>query len=388
VGILDLFRIPTDLLEAGTALPQYDEPDLVASLAPASWPTTVFRDGRLYSDRGQQFLISRNDAMTVPAVARARNIIAGTIASLPMRLYRDTDGQPVNDRPAWVRQPDPMVPLQTTMAWTIDSLLFHGQAYWQVIDVYAESGRPSRFRWIDPTRIGYDLDGTGTVVQHYTIDGRRVPDRGLNSLIVFSSFDDGIIKRAARTVRTAIELERAALVYAETPSPALAIKNTGADLPSSKIDELLSRWKASRQSNAVAYLSAAVDIEKVGFSPTELALNEARDQTVAELARACGIPAWYLGADSGTGMTYQNVGNARRDLIDYSLRPYMDAVTQRLSLDDVTPRGVTAAYDLAEFTRSSPIERAQLAQALIPLGVITPEEWRATEDLAPGGPLA
>ena len=386
MGILDLFRVPSGLLEA-EALPRYDEPDLMAALAPASWPTTTFRDGRLYSDRGFNFTVGRNDAMTVPAVARARNIIAGTIASLPMTLYRDSDGQPVADRPAWLRQPDPLVTRQTTMAWTIDSLLFHGQAYWQVIDVYAESGRPLRFRWIDPTRVAFHTDQTGTVVQYYTVDGKRVPDRGLNSLIVFSGFDDGILTRAGRTVRTAIELERAALVYAETPSPALALKNTGADLPSSKIDELLSRWKASRQSNAVAYLSAAVDIEKVGFSPTELALNEARDQTVQELARACGIPAWYLGADTGTGMTYQNVGNARRDLIDYSLKPYMDAVTQRLSLDDVTPRGTHASYDLAEFTRSSPIERAQLAQALIPLGVVTPEEWRATEDLAPGGPL-
>ena len=388
MGILDLFRAPTDLLEAGSALPQYDEPDLMASLAPASWPTTVFRDGRLFSDRGYQFVVSRNDAMTVPAVARARNIIAGTIASLPLTLYRDSDGQPVADRPSWIRQPDPLVTRQTTMAWTIDSLLFHGQAYWQIIDVYAESGRPLRFRWIDPTRVGFHTDSTGTVVQYYTLDGKRVPDTGLNSLVVFSGFDDGILTRAGRTVRTAIELERAALVYAETPSPTIALKNTGADLPSSKIDELLGRWKASRQSNAVAYLSSAVDIEKVGFSPTELALNEARDQTVQELARACGIPGWYLGADTGTGMTYQNVGNARRDLIDYSLKPYMDAVAQRLSLDDVTPRGTHASYDLAEFTRSSPIERAQLAQALIPLGVITPEEWRATEDLAPGGPLA
>jgi len=384
VGILDLFRTPSELLEAAEELPAM----LEASLAPAQWPTVpTFRDGRLYSDRGLASVVSRRDAMTVPAVARARNIIAGTIATLPLTLYRDTDGQPVADRPSWVRQPDPLVPRQTTMAWTIDSLLFHGQAYWQVIDVYAESGRPLRFRWIDPTRVSLDVDRTGTVVTAYKVDGHRVPDTGLNSLVVFSGFDDGLLNRAARTVRTAIELERAALTYAETPSPSLALKNSGADLPSNKIDELLSRWKAARQSNAVAYLSAAVDIQRVGFSPTELALNEARDQTVAELARAVGIPPWYLGVDVG-GMTYQNVGNARRDLIDYSLKPYMDAVTQRLSLDDVTPRGTHASYDLAEFTRSSPIERAQLAQALIPLGVVTPEEWRATEDLAPGGPLA
>ena len=387
MGILDLFRTPDGLLEAAEALPRYDEPELLAALAPASWPVTTFRDGRLYSDRGLNQAMSRRDAMTVPAIARARNIIAGTIAGLPLTMYRDTDGQRVTDRPAWLRQPDPLVPRQTTMASTIDSLLFYGQAYWQVIDVYAESGRPLRFRWIDPTRVGYKVDRTGTIVERYQVDGHDVPNSGLNSLVVFSGFDDGLLNRAARTIRTAIELERAALTYAETPAPSLALKNSGADLPSSKIDELLVRWKAARQSNAVAYLSSAVDVQKVGFSPTELALNEARDQTVQELARAVGIPPWYLGADTGTGMTYSNVGNARRDLIDFSLKTFMDAVTQRLSLDDVTPRGTHISYELAEFTRSSPIERAQLAQALIPLGVVTPEEWRATEDLAPGGPL-
>lgn len=383
MGILDLFRLPDlDLLDASTS---QDDPDVLAALAPVQWPLNYNRQTGFEARTVQRF-----EAMTVPAVARARNIIAGTISSLPITLYRDDDGQRVNrnDRPMWIKQPDPLVPRQTTLAWTVDSLLFYGQAYWMVIDIYAESGRPSRFRWIDPTRISFQTDRTGTIVEYYMLDGARVPDSGLGSLVVFSGFDEGLLYRGGRTIRTAIELERAALTYAETPAPSLALKNSGADLPANRVEELLARWKAARQSQAVAYLSSAVDVEKIGFSPTELALNEARDQTVQELARAVGIPAWYIGADGGTGMTYQNVGNARRDLIDYSLKPFMVAIESRLSLDDVSPRGVHASFDLAEFTRSSPIERAQLAQALIPLGVVTPEEWRATEDLAPGGPLA
>jgi len=375
MGLLDIIL--------GTEPPRATEEDdlpVTASLASARWPTWQ----ELTGTSGVN--VARNQAMTVPAIARARNIIAGSISGLP--LYRFTeDGRDLRPAP-WMRQPDPSVPRQTSLAWTVDSLFFYGVAYWQVLDVYAEDGRPSRFRWIDPVRVAPVLNRDGTMVEHYTVDGARVPDTGRYSLVVFAGFEDGLLRRAGRTIRTAIQLEQAALTYAETPSPMVALKNSGSPLPTGKVTELLQAWREARNRSATAYLNESIDIEKVGFSPAEMALVEARMATAQELARAAGIPPWYLGADTGTGMTYSNVGNARRDLIDFSLKTFMDAVTQRLSLDDVTPRGTHASYDLAEFTRSSPIERAQLAQALIPLGVITPEEWRATEDLAPGGPLA
>ena len=53
--------------------------------------------------------VSRKLAMSVPSVARARNIICGTIGSLPLEQYNKVTGAHV-EAPRVIHQPDPRVP--------------------------------------------------------------------------------------------------------------------------------------------------------------------------------------------------------------------------------------------------------------------------------------
>jgi hypothetical protein len=336
---------------------------------------------------------TRSEAMSVPAIARARNLIAGTIAGMPLLAYVDDEQTGTNvevPRLPWMRQPEVDTPRATTLAYTVDSLLFYGRGYWRVTDVYREDGRPRAFEWIDPTLVTFDIDiETGKITRYY-VNLSPVPASGIGSLVVFSSLDEGILIRGGQTIKAAFELEAATVNYARNPAPSITLKNTGMDLPSEQVEKLLSRWRESRRSSggSVAYLSAALDMSSVGFSPKDMMLVDAREYQVAEIARLTGIPPWYLGADTGGSMTYSNVNSTRRDLLDFSLHPYVSAIEQRLSMDDVTPRGTHVSFSFTDFLRSSPIERAQLYNALVPLGILTPEEARQLEDTAPGGPRA
>ena len=101
----------------------------------------------------------------------------------------------------------------------------------------------------------------------------------------------------------------------------------------------------------------------------------------SEIARACNLPEYYVGGNAAGSMTYSNVTAERRSLIDLSLRPLMTCITQRLSDNDITPRGSIVKYNLEEFYSPSAIERADIYEKLIPLGVMTVEEAREREDL-------
>ncbi len=94
-----------------------------------------------------------------------------------------------------------------------------------------------------------------------------------------------------------------------------------------------------------------------------------------ELARQCGIPAYFLSAES-TSMTYSNATNERRSLIDFSLRPILTAIESRLSMDDFTPAGTRVRFDLDDFLRGNALERAQIYQILTGIGAMTVEEVR------------
>jgi hypothetical protein len=44
-------------------------------------------------------------------------------------------------------------------------------------------------------------------------------------------------------------------------------------------------------------------------------------------------------------MTYSNATEARRDLINFGARPLLHAISERLSMDDVLPRGRHVEFD-------------------------------------------
>jgi HK97 family phage portal protein len=349
-----------------------------------------FRVSRGLEEFFTQFAASRHDAMSVPAVARARNLIAGTIASMPLDMFvQDQATREIQQvpPPPWVEQPQLDIPRMTTLAYTVDSLWFYGRGYWMVTEVYAEDGRPRRFRWVDPLDVTFDVDLVTGLVTRYYFRLTPTPMSGVGSLVVFTSIDEGLLTRAGQTIRTCIELEKAALDFARNPAPSITLKNTGMDLPSDQVQNLLDRWRDSRRASggAVAYLSAAMDMDSVGFSPKDLAMVEAREFQVAEIARATGLPGVLLGA-AMSGMTYQNVQAERRGLVDLALQPYMSAIEQRLSMDDVTPRGTTLMFQPNDFLRATPIEEAQLLSVLLDRTVITIDEARRRVG-QPGGPL-
>jgi hypothetical protein len=337
----------------------------------------------------QLLTVTRREAMSVPAIARARNLIANTIAGLPLDYYVENqttgESQRIPKLP-WMKQLEPGTPRATTIGYLVDSMLFFGRGYLRVRDVYEEDGRPRSFEWVDPAYVTFDVDqNTGRVTRYY-LNLNPVPRSGPGSLIVFPGPDEGILVRGSNTVRTCVELERAARHFAESPTPAVTLKNEGMDLPADQVESLLARWRDSRRSTAVGYLSSALSIETHGFSPADMTLVDARKFQVEEAARLTGIPAWYIGAETGSSMTYSNLNSSRRDLIDLSLAPFETTIEQRLSMDDVTPRGHHVAFSFTDFLRSTPIERAQLYDSLVRNGILTPEEAREMERHQ-GGPI-
>jgi hypothetical protein len=79
--------------------------------------------------------VSRKDAMSVPSVARARNLICGTVASIPLEYYNKTTGE-VIAAPRWINQLAKNQPSFITINWIVDSLLFYGVAYLRVTERY------------------------------------------------------------------------------------------------------------------------------------------------------------------------------------------------------------------------------------------------------------
>ena len=328
---------------------------------------------------------TRQEAMEVPSVARARSIICGTAASLPLRSFNKINGAQIDGRTI-LSQPDPALPTAVVMSWTFDDLVFYDVAYWQVLELSPEDNRPTRARRIDPQRVSYHTEGANNVIINgFWVDGMQVPMSGVGSLIVFYGLGTGgILTRAGRTIKTALDLEKAVSRMAEEPNPAMYIKNSGVDLPASQVSALLSNWKAARAQRSTAYLSGNLEVGTFGFDASQMELSANRMNTATEIARLMNIPAWYLNAES-TSSTYSNTLQERRSLIDLSLMPFLIAVEQRLSMDDITPSTQRVRFEIEEYLRGTALERIEVTGRMLELGLIDINEARQMEGLAPRG---
>ena len=326
-----------------------------------------------------QSTATREQSMAIPTIARARGIICSTIAALPLEQYSKVDGSHVAT-PGVINQPDPRVPGSAIYAWLAEDLWLHGVGYGQVLDTYSETGRVRAWTRVAPNRVTVKLNDLQTEIVGYQVDGYIVPTNGIGSLVVFYGLDEGLLNRAGRTIRAAHALEQAAETFAKEPVPLQVLKSNGTNLTSERISKLLESYRTARLTKSTAFLNADVELQALGIDPAKLQLNEARQYVALELARACNIPAYFVSAET-TSMTYSNAISERRSLIDFSLRPILSAIEQRLSMPDFIPSTGEIRFSLDDFLRGDPLQRAQIYQILNAIGVMSVDEIRKEEDL-------
>jgi HK97 family phage portal protein len=329
--------------------------------------------------------VGRDEAISVPAVMRCRNLIATTIGVMNLETYSKATKEELPNLP-WVNQLSKSAPNSVIITALIDALLFYGSGYLEVTEVYQDDLRPSRFDFVNNTRVQVQLNKNNTFVDFYTVDGVERPMSGIGSLVTFQSPIDGILHAGARILRAAIDLEKAAANAAAVPTPAGILKNNGADLGDKEVAGLLAAWRRSRAERSTAYLTSSLEFQPTSFSPKDMTYNDSLQYMAVQVARLCNVNAYYINADINSSFTYSNVQDERRQFVSLTLQPYITCVESRLSMDDITPNTQFVAFDIdSGFLRANPLERLAVIEKMLALELITVEQAREMEELSPNG---
>ena len=335
--------------------------------------------------------VTRAVALSVPAVTRSRNLVCG-ISTLPLRQI-DAQRNPV-DSPL-LDQLDPNVPNVVTMAQTVEDLYFDAISWWQITETDA-AGFPTSIKHLDVNTVSLQPPGNGKAPNPLPseqdpreasvwINGVRTSAR---KVIRFDSPLPGLLSAGRRAVRRAIFLDEMAELYAKNPRPLdYFTPNEDADpVDDGEIKELLTGWNEARKEGTTAYVPAALTYNTVDVpSPADLQLLPQQDRTTREIANLAGLDPEDFGV-STTSRTYQNAIDRRQDRINETLAPFMRAITDRLSMDDVTVPGNEIIFVLDEYLRADPKTRAEVQGVYLDKGVIDPEEVRKVEQLPAGAP--
>lgn len=335
--------------------------------------------------------ISRADALKATAVLRARNLIAGVSSTLPIEL-RDAQRN-IDDR-EWVGvQPNDAIEDTVTYAMTYEDLLFEGKSYWRVTKTGAD-GFPIEAEHLNIRAVSEGMNVTEpsrTISEdhQFTPDGAIYVD-GLftrpGEIIRFISPNPPLLVHAARAIRALLVLDRVSSEYAANPLPFGYFKDAEDaedTLSDDEVLQVLNKWEKARRERMWGYVESGLELNMLQWpTPQQLQLIQARNHAVLEIARATGLqPEDLATVVEGTSRTYQNTEDRRLDLVDFTLMTYLSAVQDRLSMNDVTQRGLRAKYRVGAFARADTKSRIETHKTGIESGVYLRNESREAEGL-------
>lgn len=281
--------------------------------------------------------VTRDMAMAVPALARARTLICSTIAGVPL-VSVDSKGDDDGRTPDYIETTYGDVSPYHRMLWTIDDLFFHGWSLWAV-------ERDNHGLVIDAARVPFEmwsLDQEGNVL----VDGQ--PARA-DDVCLIPGISEGILTTGRSSIAQAHQLLRAAARAADNPSAQVELHQTNdAPMTEEDVDRLIARWARARagENGGVSYTSNGIEVKEHGASSEHL-LIEGRNAAAVDIARHANLPATMVDATlSGSSLSYQNTAARMSELVTFGLSPLMNAVAARLSQNDMTAPNIRLRFDL------------------------------------------
>jgi hypothetical protein len=362
VGIRSTLR----LVQGATALQAAETPESRrvqrGVILPGSEGTdrlsTVLVAGDLFDVKNAP--VTRAEAMTVPAIARARNLLCFQLARLPLVAFRGEEALPTADQPTFLYRTNGAVAPQMRTLWTLDDMLFSGYGLWLV-------DRGARAKIGDGTRVPpacweFTDDWQIKLKGPYgNTDGTdRIADA--DEVLLFPSPMDPLLEVAARTIRAARNLEDSWAARVRDPIPHTFIKQVedidledddqpevdaeGNEVPHvSEAQTLVDNYvKARRQpTGAVSFVPYGYDVQTAGDVTPDLFV-EGRNAVKLDIANFVGLRASLLDASpAAASLTYTNQETGRTELNE-DIAGWALGLTARLSMDDVVPNGVSVRF--------------------------------------------
>lgn len=329
-------------------------------------------------------IVTETSAFASSAFLSAVTIIADSIASMPLELYRKRgDRLEELPTPSVFQKPNEYQTMFEFIHQTTLTLATHGCAY-----IYAprEPGElPIEMINIHPHRIKdiyTDTDDTW----NYEIDKELYDSKQIKAIhwVILPGKRRGIspLEANRNAIGTAMAMDRfLAQFYGEGATPSSVLETEGS-LTQEQAELVRRNWEDSHyKARRPAVLTSGLKWKPIVTSAADQQMLEHREALVRDIARAYRIPLHLINGTGGDSQTYQNVESAGINFVRYTLLPWMRRIESALS--DLLPLPQHVKFNADEFQRADLLTRVRAEQVQISSGTLTPNEAREQEDREP-----
>lgn len=370
------------------------KPWVKRSYPPRTGPTLYPADPALagylgmagWNDSGEP--VSEISALSVTAVWRCVNIIASTVAGLPLKSYRD-DADGVRQQVASVWD-DPGAGLFTRYEFVhvcVVQMLLHGNAF--LMHVYNGGGQLAGFFPVHPSLVTVRFED-GKRMFKFTLPGQDEQDlteQDMTQVMLFSTdglTGSGVLDYGRNAIGTSIAGDRAAakmfksgLLIGGLVSSNETLSKTDAEAVKAG---LMAKMSGTANAGDLAFVNASLKIDKWSMTSEDAQFIESRTHQVTEIARLFGV-AKVLLAEDGASTWGSGIAELDRGMAKYTLRAVTTPFEQRASL--VTRGSSFVEFDYKGLLQGTPKEEIELLILQRDAGLLTTDEVRGIMNLPP-----
>lgn len=338
-------------------------------------------------------------AMTLGAVSACVRLIAESIASLPLHVYRMEGArrQKITDSPEYRLLHDEPNEIMTSFVLreTMSAhVLLWGNAY--ALILRNGGGQPVSLLPIHPRGVSVRKQPNGQLAYTFTLDGKAYSVNQADMLHVPGLSFDGFtgmspIRYAAESIGLALAAEEYGARFFGNGSVPQGIITVPGRLSTQQLTGLRESWAANygglNNSNKTAVLFDNAKFERISMPPEEAQFIETRKYQVSDIARWYRVPPHMIGDLERA--TFSNIEHQALEFVQHTLRPWLVRFEQEInrklfpSSSSGQPSGVYVEFNVDGLLRGDIKARGDYYIRGRQWGWLSANDIRAKENMDP-----
>jgi HK97 family phage portal protein len=327
--------------------------------------------------------VTADSSLRLSAVWAAVRLLADSVATLPLDVYRVGEREPL-PTPPLLRAPAAGWALHEWLEAVMRSLLLRGNAYGVILDRSGTTLLPAQVELVNPDRVTPRTDDDGRLV--YRVGGVDWPASAIWHVKAYRQAGLLAGLSPVEYARQSIGLGLAAEKYggewfAAGGVPTGTMRNSERTLSEVQAAEITDKITARIHRRQPLVYGSDWSYSPIAVKPAEAQFIESRQFSVGEIARVYGVPAQMLGVDLTTSHTYSSTEQLSSEFVTYGLRPWL--VRLETALARLLPPGQYARFNPGALLKASLRDRYEAHKLAIEAGFLTVNEVRELEDRPP-----
>lgn len=352
--------------------------------------------GSLFTSRGNSITVDENNITEIPSVKNALDLICGSVANLPIYLYKENEDGSIERQRDDYRERllneecnsiECSSNLKKNMA---KDMLLHGVSY-SLQD--KEYGDILGLHRVEPKQVQLNklIDKKGFVrdlTVNYTLNGVYVEDLEIEDFLIvpFSSKDGLRGKGILSTNQDILSLMLSEIMYQNNivsgGSLPLGILETDGRLSDITAKKLRESWEnvygGIRNSGKTVILEEGLKYKSLSLTPNDLGLLDSRKTQTEVSEEMFNLPKGMLSSST----VIQN-----EEFLKFTLNPILSAIegaiNKTLLLEEEKEDGYYFRFDVSELLKANFKEQVETISTATKNGLMTINEGRQKLDMKP-----